>query len=214
MTAKRRREGFTLVEVLIALALFALIGVAGFTLLNSVLRTQGATETRLDRMAEIQRAMLVVTSDLDQVTGSVAGGGGALSIRKFDVAGNVVAVRYELAADRVNRIVSGPGGERVQTLLTGVADARWSFHQRRGTWLKTWPLPSSSAAPPGVSGPGQATRLVADEGLTAVALDLTLNGVDGRPGATVRRLVSIPLTDAPEAAAPDAVTGVVRESAQ
>ena len=35
-----------------------------------------------------------------------------------------------------------------------------------------------------------------------VALDLTLNGVDGRPGATVRRLVSIPLTDAPEATVP------------
>lgn len=202
MTTKRRRDGFTLVEVLIALALFALIGVAGFTLLNSVLRTQGATETRLDRMAEIQRAMLVVTSDLDQVTGSVAGGGGTLSIRKFDIAGNVVAVRYELAGDRVNRIVSSPSGERVQTLLTGVADARWSFHQRRGTWLETWPLAPPSGATTGVSVPGSPTRLVADEGLTAVALDLTLNGVDGRPGATVRRLVSIPLTDAPETAVP------------
>lgn len=202
MTTKRRRDGFTLVEVLIALALFALIGVAGFTLLNSVLRTQGTTETRLDRMAEIQRAMLVVTSDLDQVTGSVAGGGGALSIRKFDVAGNIVAVRYELAGDRVNRIVSGPDGERVQTLLTGVADARWSFHQRRGTWLDTWPLPAPPTAAPGAPTPNPPTRLIADEGLTAVALDLTLNGVDGRPGATVRRLVSIPLTDAPEATVP------------
>jgi general secretion pathway protein J len=202
VTTKRRRDGFTLVEVLIALALFALIGVAGFTLLNSVLRTQGATETRLDRMAEIQRAMLVVTSDLDQVTGSIAGGGGGLSIRKFDVAGNIVAVRYELAGDRVNRVVSGPAGERVQTLLTGVADARWSFHQRRGTWLDTWPQPAPPAAPPGAPTPNPPTRLLADEGLTAVALDLTLNGVDGRPGATVRRLVSIPLTDAPETAVP------------
>jgi general secretion pathway protein J len=39
---------------------------------------------------------------------------------------------------------------------------------------------------------------VPDEGLAAIALDLTLTGIDGRPGATVRRLVSIPLTDAPE----------------
>ena len=50
--AERCRKGFTLIEVLIALGLFALIGVAGFTLLNSVLRTQDATDTRLGRMAE------------------------------------------------------------------------------------------------------------------------------------------------------------------
>ena len=68
--------------MLIALGLFALIGVAGFTLLNSVLRTQDATDTRLGRMAEIQRAMLVVSSDLDQITGSLGGGGSSLSLQK------------------------------------------------------------------------------------------------------------------------------------
>lgn len=204
MTAKRRREGFTLIEVLIALVLFALIGVAGFTLLDSVLRTQGATETRLARMAEIQRAMLVVTSDLDQLTGSVAGSGGGLSLRKVDLSGGVVSVRYDLAGETLTRTVSGAGGERVQTLVTGVSSARWSFHRRRGDWLEVWPLPDPSGM--ATAGPqlGGATRLNPDEGLTAVALDLTLTGLDGQPGATVRRLVSIPLTDAPQA--PVAVT--------
>ncbi|MBX9707919.1 MAG: prepilin-type N-terminal cleavage/methylation domain-containing protein [Caulobacteraceae bacterium] len=198
MTAKRRREGFTLVEVLIALALFALIGVAGFTLLNSVLRTQGATEARLDRMAEIQRAMLVVTSDLDQVTGSVAGGGGSLSIRKFDTGGAIVAVRYDVSGEDFTRTVTGPGGERIQTLVTGVSDARWTFHQRSGAVHSNWPPPQSGATLPSPSAPPGATRMVPDEGLAAIALDLTLTGINGRPGATVRRLVSIPLTDAPE----------------
>ena len=73
--------------MLIALGLFALIGVAGFTLLNSVLRTQDATDTRLGRMAEIQRAMLVVSSDLDQITGSLGGGGSSLSLQKTDITG-------------------------------------------------------------------------------------------------------------------------------
>lgn len=200
MTAKRRREGFTLVEVLIALALFALIGVAGFTLLNSVLRTQGATETRLDRMAEIQRAMLVVTSDLDQVTGSVAGGSGSLSIRKFDTGGAIVAVRYDFSGEVFTRTVTGPGGERIQTLITGVSDARWTFHQRSGAVHGAWPQPQSGATVPSPSAAPGANRLVPDEGLAAIALDLTLTGIDGRPGATVRRLVSIPLTDAPETA--------------
>jgi general secretion pathway protein J len=201
MTAKRPRDGFTLVEVLIALALFALIGVAGFTLLNSVLRTQGATETRLDRMAEIQRAMLVITSDLDQLTGSVAGGGGSLALRKPDLGGGVVNVRYDLTGEAVTRTVTGAGGERVQTVLTGVSSARWTFHRRNGDWLEQWPL---SDAFPQVT-PGLAsgrTRVDPDQGLTAIALDLTLAGIDGRPGATVRRVVSIPLTDAPERAVP------------
>lgn len=210
MTTKRRREGFTLVEVLIALALFALIGVAGFTLLNSVLRTQGATETRLDRMAEIQRAMLVVTSDLDQLTGSVAGGGGSMALRKADLGGGVVNVRYDLAGDAVTRTVTGAGGERVQTLLTGVTSARWSFHRRQGDWLDQWPLPAPPTPPaPGL--PPSETRLDPDRGLTAVAVDLTLTGPDGRPGATVRRVVSIPLTDAPEAPVEGAAQALVRE---
>ncbi len=209
MTAKRRRDGFTLIEVLIALVLFALIGIAGFTLLDGVLRTQGATETRLARMAEIQRAMLVVTSDLDQLTGSVAGSGGGLSLRKIDVSGGIVSVRYDLTGETLTRTVSGPGGERVQVLVIGVSTARWTFHRRRGDWLDVWPLPDPSGMASAGPQLGGATRLNPDEGLTAVALDLTLTGLDGRPGATVRRLVSIPLTDAPQA--PVAVTpaGVV-----
>ena len=45
--------GFSLVEVLVALAIFALIGVAGFSMLDQVLRTQRLTEGRLERLAEL-----------------------------------------------------------------------------------------------------------------------------------------------------------------
>lgn len=192
--------------MLIALGLFALIGVAGFTLLNSVLRTQDATDTRLSRMAEIQRAMLVISSDLDQITGALGGGGSTLSLRKADIAGAVVEVRYDLAGDVVTRTVTGPGGQRVQTLLTQVSGLNWTFHRRRGDWLDAWPQPAQpQAAPVHVEGPimvGSDGRPAqtgpgADEGVTAVALDLSLNGIDGRPGATLRRVASIPLMAPP-----------------
>lgn len=189
-------------EVLVALALFALIGVAGFTLLDGVLRTQGATETRLARMAEVQRAMLVVSSDLDQLTGSISGSGGTLSLRKADLSGAIVAVRYDLNGQTLTRTVTGATGERVQTLIEGVSAAAWTFHRRRGDWLTTWPeaeLPLPFAP---VGAPAGPTRLDPDGGLDAVALDLTLTGLDGRPGATLRRVASIPLTDAPQIAAP------------
>ena len=187
--------------MLIALGLFALIGVAGFTLLNSVLRTQDATDSRLGRMAEIQRAMLVVSSDLDQITGSLGGSGSSLSLQKADIRGDVVNVRYELAGDVLTRTVAGAGGQRVQTLLTRVSGLRWTFHRRRGDWLEAWPQPAQPAPPPQIgldgqplpSGPGP------DEGVTAVALDLALTGLDGQPTATLRRVASIPLMDPPPA---------------
>ncbi|MBX9615289.1 MAG: prepilin-type N-terminal cleavage/methylation domain-containing protein [Caulobacteraceae bacterium] len=193
--AKPRREGFTLIEVLVALALFALIGVAGFTLLDGVLRTQDATGTRMSRMAEIQRALLVVSSDLDQITGGLAGSGPTLSLQKTDLSGTVVNVRYDLAGTTLTRTVSGPGGERSQRLIDNVSAVRWTFHRRRGDWLADWPGPPVIAPPPVPGSPPAGRR--PDEGITAVALDLTLSGLDGRPGTTLRRVASIPLMDPP-----------------
>lgn len=191
--------------MLIALGLFALIGVAGFTLLNSVLRTQDATDGRLGRMAEIQRAMLVVSSDLDQITGSLGGGATSLSLQKADITGTIVNVRYDLKGDAMTRTVTGSGGERVQTLLTQVSSVRWTFHRRRGDWLDNWPQPQQPTQQPLVGPDGQPapTGPAPDEGVTAVALDMTLTGVDGQPTATLRRVASVPLMNpAPPEVAP------------
>ena len=189
------------------MGLFALIGVAGFTLLNSVLRTQDATDGRLGRMAEIQRAMLVVSSDLDQITGSLGGGATSLSLQKADITGTIVNVRYDLNGDAVTRTVTGASGERVQTLLAQVSSVRWTFHRRRGDWLDSWPQPAApqtaETSLPGPDGVIPATGPSPDEGVTAVALDLTLVGVDGQPTATVRRVASVPLmAPAPPVIAP------------
>ena len=56
--------GFTLVEMLVALALFAAIGLAGFTVLDTVVRVRGGTEGRLERLGEIDRALALLTLDL------------------------------------------------------------------------------------------------------------------------------------------------------
>ena len=189
MKRARSRQGFTLVEVLIAMALFALIGIAGFTLLDGVLRTQGATETRLARMSEIQRAMLVVSTDLDQITGELAGSADTLSLQKTNLSGEVVNVRYALDGGTFIRTVASAAGERRQTLIENVSAVRWTFHRRRGDWLDGWPPPPEIAL--------TTATVSSSDGATAVALDLTLNGLDGRPGATLRRVASIPLMEAP-----------------
>lgn len=190
------RHGFTLVEVIVALALFALIAVAGFTLLDGVLRAQSATETRLSRLAEVQRAMLVVSTDLDQISGALAGGGTNLALQKDDLAGRRVTVSYTLTENRLSRTVAGPTGDRTQVILDNVSAVRWSFHERRGAWLDAWPDPASS----GAAGVGQVQGSFAGarppQAIDVVALDLSLAGFDGRPGATLRRLASVPLMEA------------------
>ncbi|AQR62279.1 hypothetical protein BZG35_11960 [Brevundimonas sp. LM2] len=197
MKRARSRQGFTLVEVLIAMALFALIGVAGFTLLDGVLRTQGATETRLSRLAEIQRAMLVISTDLNQVTGSLAGSGAALALQKTDLSGAVVNVQYDLTGDRLTRTLSGAAGARTQILLEDVGSVRWTFHRRHGDWLDTWPQPAPPVAIPApVAAPGAPPAPSAiSQGITAIGLDLVMAGLDGQAGATLRRVVSIPLME-------------------
>lgn len=178
---------------MIALALFALIAVAGFTLLDSVLRSQAATETRLARLASIQRAMLVVSTDLDQVSGNLAGGGSTLSLAKTDLRGGQVGVSYNLVGPVLTRTISGEAGQRTQPLIAGVSAMNWQFYRARSGWSPVWPVsePILATAPT----PGLILADRRDDGVTAVALDLTLNGFDGQPGATLRRVISVPLME-------------------
>jgi len=60
--------GFTLIELIISLALFALIAMAGLSLVEALLNIQQRTSGRLDRLAELQRAMYVLDNDLTQAS--------------------------------------------------------------------------------------------------------------------------------------------------
>lgn len=176
--SRRAQSGFTLIEMLIALALFSLIGIAGFTLVSGILRVQERTEGRLERLAQLQRAMYLLTFDLEQVAdGVIEFDGGGLSFRRSTAGRGPILVRYDLADGALRRILSAElGTSRTQLLIAGVGSLRWHFFARGTGWSDDWP--------PNRLDPGAVPN--------AVAADLTLVEEAGEPAGVLRRLVRLP----------------------
>lgn len=64
--ANRQQQGFTLLELLVALSIFALISVIVFTGLRSSVDSREQTNLRADRLIELQKALNFLRQDLEQ----------------------------------------------------------------------------------------------------------------------------------------------------
>lgn len=62
-----KQIGFTLIEMLLAIAIFALLGIAGTNILSSTVNSNDVSLAHGEKMAELQRAMLVIERDLAQL---------------------------------------------------------------------------------------------------------------------------------------------------
>jgi general secretion pathway protein J len=171
--AEAGEAGFTLIELMISLGLFALIAVAGLSLVEGIIKVQGRTEKRLDRLADLQRTMFVVSSDMEQIAGGrLAGGGANLSFTRAapGMGGAAVPLRYSLAGGALVRTV----GPAPQLVLAGVASARWRFWD--GAWVDRWPANDEGK----------------DRWPRAVALEMQVAGPGGTPGS-LRRVIALPV---------------------
>ncbi|MFT6895816.1 MAG: general secretion pathway protein J [Paraglaciecola sp.] len=61
-------QGFTLLEILIAMAIFTLIGLASTSVLTSVIDSDELSTQRFDKLESLQRAMLTLERDILQAT--------------------------------------------------------------------------------------------------------------------------------------------------
>ena len=64
---RRASRGFTLIEMLVAVAILAIIAVMALAGLNKVIDQQAAARVTADRWQEIQLAMRLITTDLAQL---------------------------------------------------------------------------------------------------------------------------------------------------
>lgn len=162
--AKRRIEcGFTLVEMLIALAIFGMITAAGVALLSVTARTGEAADRQLAHVAELRRVGALLSADLAQAVArphrdgqgrrriAFAGGDGSrpglLAFVRVDtdLATGLPAVRrvgYRVVQGRLERLAFAAldgGDEAVAVpLIDGIGSVRLRYRDRTGAWLPVW----------------------------------------------------------------------------
>jgi general secretion pathway protein J len=167
-------NGFTLVEMLIALSIFALLSIAGVSLLSFSIDSRHRTAERLDTLASIVRTRSLLSADLAQAvprtwrdtTGlrrpAFSGGNDGVAIELVRSGwandgrasrSSLQRVSYRLDGDRLVRIsspmVDGSTENPPAVLLTGVRSLRMRFHTG-GIWRDDWQAAMADALPDAV----------------------------------------------------------------
>ena len=62
-----QQRGFTLLEVLLAVSIFALVSIAGVTVLQTAIKSDEGTQSKTERIHQLQRAFIMIERDFNQV---------------------------------------------------------------------------------------------------------------------------------------------------
>lgn len=193
----RNCRGFTLLEMLVAVAVFAVISVMAYGGLDTVLQAKARTEVHAQRLSELQMAMLMLERDISQTVPRgirdsygdaqppLVGGGENQTMLEWTRAGwanptgrvrsDLQRVGYRLEQEQLVRdnwmvLDRAQDSEPYRAiLLEGVESFSVRFMDERRKWQESWP-PQTLATDPGTqSNTGAAGLPVAIE----VKMELT-----------------------------------------
>lgn len=163
----KAQRGFTLLELLIAVAIFAFLALATYRMLSSVMQADGATREHEQQLRELVRAMAAFERDVLQAVprptrdpfgeahAALLGEDGDATALEFTRGGwrnpmgaprsRLQRVRWELSGEQWQRRYWGvldqaqDSQPQVQAVLEGVTAFKLRYMDRQGQWLATWP---------------------------------------------------------------------------
>lgn len=167
MKLSRIHRGFTLVELLVAIAVFAIMSTVAYNGLQSVLDTNEATKLEAEKLKKLQTAIWFLERDLHHavnrgsrdefgdIKSSMLGAGTSQASVTFTYTGNpnplkqkrssLKRVSYQLEDEKLVRITY-PVLDRVQdtrkyqaTLLENIEELRFRFMNEKKQWQDSWP---------------------------------------------------------------------------
>ena len=173
------QKGFTLIEILVALFIFSVVGMISAQLLGRTLDAYEVLEDRGDRLSQIHRAMFVVQRDMlqyqdravrtasgDSFPALMIGDEGSLEMTRGGwrnplqrPRSNLQRVAYRLQGENLVRaywpVLDRLGGEEplTQTILEEVDDLEFFVIDEQGEEHKIWPPgPLAEDSPARVAG--------------------------------------------------------------
>lgn len=157
----KQANGFTLVELLVALLIFGMLSAAGVALLSFSVRGQEAVRGGLDHLAALRRTATLMSSDLSQAAprlsrgedGAVAAafsgsGDGFAFVRRGwenpdgEARSSLQRVAYRLTDKGLERAsyarTDGAAPAAAAVLLEGAANGTLRYRDGRGGWHEVW----------------------------------------------------------------------------
>jgi general secretion pathway protein J len=191
-SSRSAEHGFTLIEMLIALAIFAMIAAAGVLLLRGSIDTQLQMAARLDEGSAMIRLRALLGSELASAQPRVGRGpageergamqGAADSLRFTHAsagdpgAAALRSVRYSVEngalVRRSTRALDGATEGAVAILIRQIESAQWRYRDATGAWSNSWSPVDARALP-------RAVELTVDEKGAAPIMLRFIVGPDG-----------------------------------
>jgi len=169
----RGARGFTMLELIVVLGIFAVLSVMAYGGLNSVLSVRTKVQQAMDRTAEMQKAYVRLRDDLQELSGRGVRDGTGLPMPAFQT-NTDGSVEFTRAGWRNPLLHARPTMERVAyrvddkkrliragwpmldrapdaapnelTLLTDVDEIHWRFLDDNMEWQAQWPKADAVAA--------------------------------------------------------------------
>jgi general secretion pathway protein J len=169
-----KRNGFTLIEMLIALTIFGMLTAAGVALLSVSARTQETSDRLLAEFGQVRRLSALLTADLGQAATRMHRDGEGRAQRAFAGADGqddmlllfvrrgwddgettgAQRVGYRLAEGQLQRVafsrIDGAGQAVVSPLVDQVRGVRLRYRDARGDWRPQWDDPDPTRLPTAV----------------------------------------------------------------